>query len=125
MKISKLFHWLYGVLMLLPVMAILTNCLFAIFNKNAFESMGNVDILNIFYYSLDQIHDNVMFSWCNTSFLVTPIAYITDLFGMPSTSPIITMLSYWLNISIIWLVFDLIMYIPLLVHRWLDKGVLE
>lgn len=86
-------------------------------------SFGNLD--NALYYSVYQVSQEGLFSWANESFLAEPITYITGLFGMPNNSPVITMLSYWLAISIIWLVFDLIMYIPLLVHRWIDKGVLE
>lgn len=80
---------------------------------------------NAFIYSVNQLNDVPLFSWAKDSFLVEPFSYITGLFGVESTSPINTMLSYWLSVSIIWLVFDLVMYVPLLVHRWLDKGVLE
>ena len=30
--------------------------------------------------------------------------------------------TYWTIISLAWLVFDILMYVPLLVHRWLDKA---
>lgn len=80
---------------------------------------------NVFYYSVDQISNEPLFSWAKTSFLAQPLLFITNLFGLPTTSPIITFLSYWFDISIIWLVFDAIMYFPLLIHRWLDKGVIE
>ena len=126
MKISKLFHWLYGFLMFMPILAVLTNCLVLIFNENIGTSLpNNFDVTTMFYYSVDQVSSNVLFSWCNTSFLVAPFEYIGNLFGMPVNSPLYTFFSYWLNISLIWLVFDVIMYVPLLVHRWLDKGVIE
>ena len=85
----------------------------------------NLDTQDIFYNSIDKVCTSALFSWAYDSFLVQPFAYICALFSMPSNSFVVQMLSYWLAISIIWLVFDLIMYIPLLVHRWLDKGVLE
>lgn len=86
----------------------------------------SVDSLdNAFEYSVNQLNEVPIFSWAQTSFLVAPFSYITGLFGIASTSPVNTLLSYWLSISIIWLVFDLVMYLPLLIHRWLDKGVLE
>lgn len=78
-----------------------------------------------FYYSIDEINNNGFFSWAKTSFLGEPITYISGLFGVQSDSAINTLLSYWLAISIIWLCFDLVMYLPLLVHRWIDKGMLE
>lgn len=80
---------------------------------------------NVFYYSVEQISNESLFNWANNTFLAQPLLFITNLFGVPSTSPIITILCYWFAISVIWLVFDVIMYIPLLVHRWLDKGVIE
>ena len=33
--------------------------------------------------------------------------------------------AYWLFVSLCWLIFDVLMYVPLVVHRWLDKGALE
>ena len=112
--------------MFLPIIAVLTSCLFVILNENAYQMLDqNTTFNDVFYLAVDNVHSSILFSWCNSSFLTQPIIYITDLFGMPSNSPIITYLSYWLNISIIWLVFDVIMYVPLLVHRWLDKGVIE
>lgn len=80
---------------------------------------------NAFEYSINSLNEVQLFSWAQTSFLSAPMVYITGLFGMPSNSPVITLLSYWLSISIVWLVFDLVMYIPLLVHRWIDRGIIE
>jgi len=122
MKISKLFHWLYAILMLMPVFYVLYRCGYCILNENA---TATSDLIDMFIDSVNSLNTESLFSWSASSFLVAPFSYIADLFGVPSTSPIITMLSYWLSISIIWLVFDLIMYIPLLVHRWLDKGIIE
>ena len=79
----------------------------------------------VFYYSVDRVKESPIFSWAYNSFLATPIVYITSLFSIPVNHLVVQLLSYWLAISVIWLVFDLIMYVPLLVHRWIDKGVLE
>ena len=123
MKISKLFHWLYAILMLLPIFYILSRVLYSCWNENSTLVVGNLE--DIFIDSVNNINTLPLFAWAKTSFLCEPFTYITDLFGMDSTNPIITLLSYWLNISLIWLVFDVIVYVPLLVHRWLDKGILE
>lgn len=242
MKISKLFHWLYAVLMLLPVFAIGVTCAYAIFNKNAYKSyagetlnqseyknisvndmeigkdyylilpnsqtytkqqentqfnVSNVTLNNelkdinqlrfyvninsttltiqgignnsfiiqsnqthtlkftfngsnnnyydneintilyqktyvqstyiseVFYYSIDKVQQSPLFNWAYDSFLGAPIVYITGLFGVPNNHISVMLMSYWLAISVIWLVFDMVMYVPLLVHRWIDKGVLE
>ena len=80
---------------------------------------------NVFYYSVDKVTQMPLFNWAYNSFLSAPLVYIVTLFSIPANHIVVQLLSYWLAISIIWLVFDLIMYVPLLVHRWLDKGVLE
>ena len=122
MKISKLFHWLYAFVMLSPIAYILSRCLYVIFNSNAIAS---VPLDSIFVDSFNNLNVIGLFSWASGSFLVAPFSYIADLFSMPITSPFITLLSFWLDISLIWLVFDVVMYVPLLVHRWLDKGIIE
>lgn len=122
MKISKLFHWLYACLMFTPVVFVLSRCLYVIFNENA---TATIPLDTMFIDSVNQLNTIPLFSWALTSFLAEPFQYIADLFGMSTTSPFITLLSYWLDISIIWLVFDVIIYVPLLVHRWLDKGIVE
>lgn len=90
-----------------------------------YESVIINGLDNALLYSINEINTNPLFSWASTSFLIEPFQYITNLFGMPSDSPINTLLSYWLDISIIWLVFDVVMYLPLLAHRWIDKGMIE
>lgn len=35
------------------------------------------------------------------------------------------LLIYWLLTSLLWLIFDVLMYVPMLVHRWLDKASLS
>lgn len=101
--------------------------IFRISDYNEIESVEthNVESKDVFYNSLDELIESPYFSWAYNSFLSTPITYIVGLFSIPTNHVIVELLSYWLAISIIWLVFDLIMYVPLLVHRWLDKGVLE
>ena len=49
-------------------------------------------------------------------------------FGVTGTTyvgTIINCLTYWTIISIVYLIFDVLMYVPLLAHRWIDKARLE
>lgn len=110
-----------------------------VFSFNYVGKLNNFDINNlryveynrdsflseVFYYSLNEVYEMPVFSWAKTSFLALPITYITGLFGMASTNIVNYYLSYWLAISIVYLVFDLVIYVPLLVHRWIDKGMIE
>ena len=69
--------------------------------------------------------DLPIFSWSKTSFVARPFTYISGLFGLSVNNPLNYVFAYFVSISICWLVFDLIMYVPNLAHRWLDRGALE
>lgn len=89
------------------------------------ESVNSKNISNTFYKAIEQVENSTLFNWAYDSFLVVPFTSIFTLFGVPTNSVIMLMLSYWLSISLIWLVFDLVMYLPNLVHSWIDKGGIE
>lgn len=99
------------------------------FNKGStilyFYTIINKPLSDVFYYAVDKVVESPLFNWSLDSFLSTPFTYILNLFNVPNNSVMLLLLSYWLDISIIWLTFDVLMYVPLLTHRWLDKGVLE
>lgn len=119
MKISKLFHWLYALLMFLP---------FGLLVFNALASMwsGNVINYSTWYGYLTEFLDGIGV-YENGVFETIQGVYtflIEDIFGF-DYSFISLFLTYWTCISIIWLVFDVFMYVPLLVHRWIDKAKLE
>jgi len=93
--------------------------------KEYTEVTTSMSIADSMSYAWVSVWQNDLFSWSYDSFLTTPFQYIGSVFGIPNDNTLYYCLSYWLDISIIWLCFDLVMYVPLLVHRWLDKGVLE
>lgn len=124
MKVSKLFHFLYTILMFLPFVALIFN--FARIGLN-----GSMPIT-----SFCDVIDLIEFPTLNTNNTLTYTIYnvyeylISNVFGISSSASfnvvvIIRLLSYWTEISIIYLIFDVVMYVPLLAHRWLDKGILE
>lgn len=57
------------------------------------------------------------------TFLISTMFGISVVGGIGEV--ILYLLTYWLCISLIWLVYDVIMYVPLMIHRWLDKGVID
>lgn len=77
------------------------------------------------YNAWQQTWDLPIFNWSYDSFLNVPLQYLGDLFGIPQYSSVLAPMSYWLAISVIWLVFDVVMYVPLLAHRWIDKARIE
>lgn len=124
MKISKLFHWLYTILMFLPFVALLFN--FARIGLN-----GSMDIT-----SFNDVVVLIQFPLLSSSGTLSNIIrdvysyLVIDVFGIVNGGQfynglIINCLTYWTCISIIYLIFDVVMYVPLLAHRWLDKGMLE
>ena len=123
MKISKLFHWLYAILMFLPFGMVAFNCLHGLFSPNntGFTSFATYsNMISDFFRGTFTVG-----FWDTISGVYSYL--IRDMFGLHSAMDqiIINLLTYWTCISIIWLIFDVFMYVPLLVHRWIDKAKIE
>ena len=118
MKISKLFHWLYAILMFLPFMAVPFDLL-RVTLSGSFELLYFSDVIQLIQFpALFGVSENIMYVY----------TYLFEnLFGMygPTTNVIVGALTYWTIVSIGYLIFDVFMYVPLLVHRWIDKARLE
>lgn len=118
MKISKLFHWLYAILMFLPFGLLVFNALASMWSGNTIDMVTWSGYLQSFG-----------FNWYGmTTTIKSVYTYlIYDIFGFNFSfrSILADLLTYWTSISIIWLVFDVFMYVPLLVHRWIDKAKIE
>ena len=54
MRISKIFHWLYASVMLMPICAIGVKCLYTTFNPNAKDSYYGETINQVNYTNVDQ-----------------------------------------------------------------------
>lgn len=119
MKISKLFHWLYAFLMIFPLLGLAFNFVRISFSGD-FTVVRFEDVIYLIktpeYIGLGYQISNIY-------------GYLLhDVFGTGSGAflqPIIGLLTYWTITSIVYLIFDVLMYVPLLVHRWLDKARLE
>lgn len=122
MKISKLFHWLYAILMFLPFGLVTFNCLHGLFSPSATSITFDTWFSDLFWI------DNYFGSIGLTQTLNNVFTYLSyNIFGIDGSfgDYLPLLLTYWTCISIIWLVFDVFMYVPLLVHRWIDKAKLE
>lgn len=60
---------------------------------------------------------NGIYSWISNTFFTGNAPIVFTIFYQ--------WFAYWLFVSLCWLIFDVLMYVPLVVHRWLDKGALE
>lgn len=119
MKISKLFHWLYAILMFLPFGLLVYNSLASMWSGVVISDYTDwFHLLNEVTFSNGSLTETILNVY---EYLCSTIFGLTDdyLYHVPR------LLTYWTCISIIWLVFDVFMYVPLLVHRWIDKAKLE
>lgn len=86
---------------------------------------ANSDIMSVFvgnyanaidkYFNYDNVVNfGTLYSWLNTTFFSgnAPLGFF--IFWH--------LLEYWLLTSLLWLLFDVLIYVPMLVHRWLDKA---
>ena len=124
MKISKLFHWLYAILMFLPFGLLVYNALASMWSGTVIDGFAWYDNFDMYLSSFFTGNGIVATLFDVYDYL------IFNIFGIGTgdyTLGILVeyLLTYWTCISIIWLVFDVFMYVPLLVHRWIDKAKLE
>lgn len=86
------------------------------------EYNNDNSIVNAMSSAWDYVWALPLFSWTSSSFILTPTSYLSGFFGIAANSSINLLLTYWLSISIVWLMFDVMMYVPLLIHHYLDKA---
>lgn len=120
MKVSKLFHWLYAILMFLPFGLVVYNALASMWSGNTIDFSTWVTMFSEGLFSSigEDLASTIMGVY---QYLVSGIFTLEGDLGNIT----IYLLTYWTCISIIWLVFDVFMYVPLLVHRWIDKAKIE
>lgn len=123
-----------------------SNCNFVIENATNyldFDGFGNISYTDynvVESVSVNDIESDIMSLFTYSLYNTTERYYNVDNFfalgeirqwfninffnGNPSLGFGIAwhLLTYWFVVSIFWLIFDVLMYLPLLVHRWLDKG---
>lgn len=86
------------------------------------QFVENTSVIN---YAWESIWDLPLFSWAKVTFVSVPFAYLTGIFGMGASNSLNYVFGYFATISIVWLVFDLILYVPMLAHNWIDKARIE
>lgn len=125
LRISRLFHWLYAILMLFPFGYFVFNLVGNCFNQSAnFNILDFESYLNLFLDFFDSEYSYVSGGLATTIHSVYFYLFY-NVFGLIDDLIVaffIDLLTYWTCISLIWLVFDIIMYVPMLVHSWLDRA---
>lgn len=116
MKISKLFHWLYAFLMFIPLFFVLAA---AMSNWGTGNEFTTSDVLNGVIGALPLAPSGLF------STLHGVVSYMGDIFGVAGAlwfSAISRLMTYWLTVSIMWMLFDVFMFVPQLCHRLIDKA---
>lgn len=106
--IRKLMNCVYGFIMIMPLLAIIYLCCYAVLNPNSVLTDSTLD--NAFYYACNQVLDSSLFNWSLSSFLISPIDYFLTLFSVPTSSIYDCLLCYWLSISVAWIGFEVLMW---------------
>lgn len=120
MKINKLFHWLYAFLMIVPTLLFVVNFTGYSLSMSGFESLTAENVFGWFVFptyttgAYSVIYGVYNYLLVNVFSISSSDLYISNF--------ICNCFTYWTFMSICYLVFDLFMYIPLLVHKWIDKA---
>lgn len=113
MKISKLFHWLYAIIMLSPILIWVGNVLV---NFGTGSPVSDFENSFNFAFASGSVFDSVEDAY----------RYLcVDVFGFSSSPWFVSALAYWTIVSVVYLVFDVLMFLPLLAHSWIDKARVE
>ena len=97
-------------------------------HTGVFETFNDIDVGSQMVYVAYKVVDNYfnydnvfnfgsLYSWLELSFFngTAPMGFFVFWH----------LLIYWLLTSLLWLLFDVLMYVPMLIHRWLDKAALS
>lgn len=119
LRLNKLFHWLYAILMLAPLI-IFIGTIVVYFATGA--NFLTEDEFSVHYLWIDSWI--LSFPLGYTSPVVAVFEYLVhDLFNLAGGYDIFFYpLVYWVYVSLCYLVFDVLMYPINLFHKWIDEG---
>ena len=106
---KKLKVILFASLMILPLAAVGTTCLITTFNKNTInDETENYKVVDTFYYAVEETKNSPLFTWVENSPLTPAINSFTSVFNIQNDNYITYTLNYWLNITAMYVVIDII-----------------
>ena len=81
-----------------------------------YEYNNNSFISEVFYYSVDKVTQSNLFNWTQNTTIYTTINQFTNTLGITNIfMPIL--LTYWLIISIVYFLYDIVLMILVVLHR--------
>lgn len=131
LRLSNIFHWLYAILMFLPFILLVCNIVIMFGNyqpivDGSWEYINDYVNQTLYYFTPFHLFEDGMLSDVHNA--------IENVFGFfvgfdsDGTIPencIRALFVYWVEVSLLYLMFDLAMFMINLAHRWIDKGGLE
>lgn len=88
-----------------------------------FKGINNeVKPVDLITSSYNQVWEERPFSWVKNSYVVEPFKALTSFFGVDQNNSINYFLAYWVTTTIIWLCFDVLMFVPNYIHKLIDRG---
>ena len=89
-------------------------------NFHKLKETQTYNLINTFYYSLEKIEEEPVFNWAKNNEIYTGIKDVCDTLSIKSTFfPLI--LTYWLIISTIYFIYDIILIIFHILHNYIHK----
>lgn len=82
----------------------------------AIEGSENSLLSNVFYYSVDKVEQSNLFNWSKTSNIYTGMHNFTTALNVTNTF-IPMLLTYWLIISVIYFLYDIVLILLTVLHR--------
>lgn len=92
--------------------------LYILFSKsNYFVAESNpTNVNNVFYYAVEQVEESTLFNWSKNSIIYTGINATCNAISITNTF-IPMLLTYWLIISVIYFLYDIILMCVLILHN--------
>ena len=117
LHLNKIFHWLYAFLMFVPIITFLCQFLIS-FGTGNFDNVSFgfegflIDTIGMSFESGVSRQIFMLFDYL--FFDVLGISQFTDGFN--------SLFTYWIMVSVVYLVFDVVMLLINIAHHWIDKG---
>lgn len=96
---------IFIIILLAPMLAILCECMIAIYNENATSTT------NVFYTAVANMTSNTLFNWTQSTAIYTAFnSMLTGLEVGTGTTTLAILLTYWTLMTAIYIVFDIIIF---------------
>lgn len=119
MKVNKLFHYLYAFLLVVPFLALIFNLASRLFSQASLDdlTMENVLAMVEFPSIVSSSVSETIFNFFNNTFLTNIMGFSGYINVFVSKS-----LTYWVLITLTWILFDVFMLVPNMIHKMIDKA---